>query len=223
MSSVVPALALALAACESGYAQPAPRALAERRVLPPPIKTGGPSLSTVLASRHSVRQFGDRELENTELGQLLWAAQGLTDGRRTVPSAGAMYPLTVRVVDAHGVWRYVPANHALVPESTLDRRPALATASYGQAALYAAPAVLVITASFAVTAQKYGKRAERFATLEAGHAAQNVLLEATALGLAAVPIGGFSDDDLRRALDLQPEETPLYLIAVGACPTLLPC
>ena len=217
-------LALAsFAGCEPSSAQPAPSPAA-RRVLPAPIRNGGPSLATVLSSRHSVRAFGDRELEDTELGQLLWAAQGVTEaGRRTAPSAGGLYPLTIRVADAHGVWRYVPANHALVPESPVDRRASIAAASFGQSPLHVAPVVLVITASYAVTAQKYGGRAERFATLEAGHAAQNVLLEASALGLGAVPIGGFADDALRRALELQPEETPLYLIAVGACPTLLPC
>ena len=220
---VVAAIAIALGAGTYVHAQSAPRAPVEQRVLPSPITSGGPSLDTVVAARHSSRQFGDRDLADTELGQLLWAAQGLTDGRRTAPSAGALYPLTIRVADAHGVWRYVPANHALVRESPANLRAALATASFGQAALHSAPAILVITARFAITARKYGQRAERFATLEAGHAAQNVLLEATALGLAAVPIGGFSDDAIRHVLNLQPEDTPLYLIAVGACPSHLPC
>ena len=216
-ASVVVAISVALAG-GPGHTQPA-----VNRALPAPIKTGGPSLATVLATRHSSRQFGDRALDDTEVGQLLWAAQGLVDGRRTAPSAGALYPLTVRIADARGSWRYVPASHALVAESPADRRALLATAGYGQAALHAAPVILVISARFAVTAKKYGQRAERFATLEAGHAAQNVLLEATALGLAAVPVGAFSDDAVRRALNIAPDETPLYLIAIGACPGGLPC
>lgn len=213
---MVAAVVLALATV--GHTRPA-----GYRVLPAPIKSGGPSLAAVLASRHSSREFSNRELEDTQLGQLLWAAQGLTDGRRTTPSAGALYPLTVRVADTSGVWRYIPADHALVAESSVDRREVLSVASFGQAALSSSPVVLVITARFAVTAKKYGLRAERFATLEAGHAAQNVLLEATALGLAAVPIGGFSDDNVRHALGIETAETPLYLIAVGACPTTQPC
>lgn len=198
-------------------------AAAPDRALPRPMTTGGPPLMTTIAGRHSSRQFGERALADSELGQLLWSAQGVTGGRRTAPSAGALYPLTVHVIDARGMWRYEPARHALLVEATDDRRAALATAGFDQGPLHSAPVVLVITARFGVTAQKYGPRAERFATLEAGHAAQNVLLEATALGLATVPIGAFSDDDVRRVLNLDRDETPLYLIAVGACPGALPC
>ncbi|HSN24737.1 MAG TPA: SagB/ThcOx family dehydrogenase, partial [Kofleriaceae bacterium] len=132
------------------------------------------------------------------------------------PSAGALYPLAVHVVDASGTWRYLPGSHALVREAKGDRRADVAAASYGQAAVRTAPVVLVITAELAITARKYGGRAERFATLEAGHVAQNILLEATALGLAAVPVGAFDDEQLRRAFDLGREATPLYLIPIGA-------
>lgn len=200
-------------------AQPAARPAVPRpgelRALPPPRRSGGPALDAVLATRRSTRTFGRRGLEDAELGQLLWAAQGVTGGGRTAPSAGALYPITVRVVDARGVWRYVPDRHALAREDARDARAAVAAAS-GQASVAAAPVVLVVTARFAITARKYGGRAERFATLEAGHVAQNVLLEATALGLAAVPVGAFDDAALRRALRLPAGETPLYLIPVGA-------
>ncbi len=205
--------ACALVAFE-GTARPEPAA--DRRVLPAPARSGGPSLATVLATRHSQRAFAARPLGEAELGQLLWAAQGVIDGHRTAPSAGALYPLVVRVIDRDGVWRYVPADHALVRESTQDRRGQVASASFGQEAVRAAPAVLVISANLAITARKYGARAERFATLEAGHVAQNILLEATALGLAAVPVGAFDDDALRRALDLTRAETPLYVIPIGS-------
>ena len=212
--------AIALAVFAGGEVD-APRSAAnpsstpERRALPSPQREGGASLASVLASRRSVRELGTRELDDRELGQLLWAAQGVTDGHRAAPSAGALYPLTVRVVDARGVWRYVPAGHVVIRESAVDLRGAVAAASDGQEAVRTAPATLVITAEIAVTARKYGKRAERFATLEAGHAAQNVLLTATGLGLGAVPVGWFEDDKVRRALGLASDVTPLYLIPVG--------
>jgi len=199
----------------SGRTEPTPASHGDRRALPAPSR-GGPALADVLATRRSQRVFASRELSDAELGQLLWAAQGVIDGHRTAPSAGALYPLAVRVVDARGVWRYLPADHALVRESAGDRRGRIVSASHGQDAVRSAPAVLVISAELAITAKKYGARAERFATLEAGHAAQNVLLEATALGLAAVPIGAFDDDALRRALDLSAAETPLYVIPIGS-------
>lgn len=205
-----------LASGGSGWAQPA-RAVEhlERRSLPAPLRDGGAPLATVLATRRSTRVFARRELSDRELAQLLWAAQGVSDGHRTAPSAGALYPITVRLVDARGIWRYVPAEHVLIRESTGIARDALRSAAHGQDSVHDAPAMLVISATIAVTASKYGGRAERYATLEAGHVAQNVLLTATALGLAAVPVGAFDDDMTRRALELGASETPLYLIPVG--------
>lgn len=73
----------------------------------------------------------------------------------------------------------------------------------------------MITAALARTRVKYGDRAERYATLEAGHAAQNVLLEATALGLGAVPIGALDEGAVRRAIGAPADELPLYVLAVG--------
>jgi SagB-type dehydrogenase family enzyme len=99
-----------------------------------------------------------------------------------------------------------------------DQRAAIAEASYGQPAVRSAPVTLVISADVAITASRYGPRAERYVTLEAGHAAQNVLLTATALGLGAVPIGAFDDDAVRHVLGLSEDVTPLYLIPIGALP-----
>lgn len=208
--------ALALVAFEGRDVARAQPAVVARRALPPPQRDGGPSLAAVLAARRSYRTFGPRTIEDRELGQLLWAAQGTIDGHRTAPSAGALYPLQIRVIDASGVWRYVSAEHALVRESANGLRGSLCTAALGQDSVCHAPVTLVISATFAVTARKYGARAERFATLEAGHAAENVLLEAAALGLAAVPVGAFDETSLRRTIGLPAGETPLYLIPIGA-------
>lgn len=217
---IIAAVALVvLGGQDMGWAQPLGAASpAERRALPAPHRSGGPALAAVLATRRSSRMFAARELSADELGQLLWAAQGITDGHRTAPSAGALYPITVRVVDGRGVWRYVPAEHALVRESAAAVRDRLRSASHGQESVHSAPATLVITAEVAITARKYGGRAERFATLEAGHVAQNILLTATALGLTAVPVGAFDDDAVRSVLGLPAGETPLYLVPVGAPP-----
>ncbi len=187
----------------------------ERRVLPAPSRDGGASLTHVLATRRTVRAFRTTPPGDTELGQLLWAAQGTSDGHRTAPSAGALYPLTIYVIDEHGVWRYVPAAHAIDRVVSADRREAVAHACLDQEAVADAPIALVIAADISITAHKYGARAERFATLEAGHAAQNVLLTATALDLGAAPIGAFDEPALRRALGLGASLTVLYVIPVG--------
>jgi hypothetical protein len=87
-----------------------------------PGEDGGATLERCICQRRSVRSFGARGLTTDELGQLLWAAQGITgpDGRRAVPSAGALYPLVLHAVIGQasavtpGVYRYLPASHEMV-------------------------------------------------------------------------------------------------------------
>jgi SagB-type dehydrogenase family enzyme len=187
-------------------------------LLPPPSLDGETSLEESLARRRSVRDFDDTPLTAAELGQLLWAAQGLTNerGLRTAPSAGALYPLELYLVTAEGVFHYEPHGHQLSAVRSDDRRAALYEAALSQEAVLRAPAVFVVTAVYARTEQKYGaERSPRYVHLEAGHAAQNLLLEAVALGLGAVPIGAFHDEQVQEALGLPPDHEPLYLIPAG--------
>ncbi|HEX7423997.1 MAG TPA: nitroreductase family protein, partial [Terriglobales bacterium] len=55
----------------------------------------------------------------------------------------------------------------------------------------------------------------RWVNLEAGHAAQNLLLQATALHLAAVPVGGIQPEQVAQATSLPTSSIPIYLIPVG--------
>jgi SagB-type dehydrogenase family enzyme len=65
------------------------------------------------------------------------------------------------------------------------------------------------------TRWKYGERGQRYVYIEAGHAAQNLLLQATALGLGAVPVGAFHDEQVEKLLKLPKDQRVLYLIPVG--------
>ena len=185
--------------------------------LPPPRLDSDVSLEAALAGRRSVRDFTSKRLTMEELSQLLWAAQGLTNrwGYRTAPSAGALYPLEVYVVMPDHVLHYLPSHHRAKVHMTGDRRRALQSVALDQTAVGDAAAVIVITGVFSRTEAKYGARAERYVWLEAGHAAQNVLLEAVAIGLGGVPIGAFGDAAVRRVLKLPGDHEPLYLIPVG--------
>ncbi len=186
-------------------------------VLPAPRTEGGAALADTLRLRRSVREFDGTPLSRAELGQLLWAAQGVTDdqGFRTAPSAGAKFPTELYLVDASGVSHYAPAAHALDRVADGDRRRALSDAAFSQAWIADAPAVLVITAVVSRTAAKYGGRAERYCLIEAGHVGQNVLLQAVALELGAVPVGGFDDAQVARAVSLPEGHEPMLLIPVG--------
>ncbi len=186
-------------------------------VLPRPDRISGMSLNQALASRRSVREFSGRELSQAQLGQLLWAAQGETSGdhKRTAPSAGAKYPLEMYVVLRTGLYHYRTRAHALDRRSASDLRRAVTQAAYGQDAVAGAAAVFVFAADFQRTASKYGERAPRYVHIEAGHAAQNLLLEAVGLGLGAVPVGAFDDGQLHKSLGLPVQEQVVYMIAAG--------
>ncbi|RMG35072.1 MAG: SagB/ThcOx family dehydrogenase [Planctomycetota bacterium] len=175
------------------------------------------SLNAALARRRSVREFSSQALSAEQLGALCWAAQGVTHpwGLRTAPSAGALYPLELYVATAEGAFRYLPREHALWRLTGEDLRPGICRAALGQDSIRQSAATFLFCGVTERTASKYGQRAGRYVLLEAGHAAQNLLLEAVALGLGAVPIGAFYDRQLRLLLDLRSGEAPLYLVAVG--------
>jgi len=187
------------------------------RPLPPPRTTSQVPLEAALEQRRSVRSFLPDPLTEEEIGQLLWAAQGVTEptGHRTAPSAGALYPLELYAVTPDAVLHYEPAAHAVAVRLEGDYRPPLRAAAWGQDPVGEAPVTFVIAAVVERTAVKYGERASRYVQLEAGHAAQNILLQAAALGLGAVPIGAFRDDQLAALLELPRAERPLYLVPVG--------
>jgi SagB-type dehydrogenase family enzyme len=184
--------------------------------LPSPGRSHAAVLDAVLAERRSIREFSDEPVDEEAISRLLWAAQGVTAawGGRTAPSAGALYPIEVYVATADALRRYVPDDHATVEVVREDRRRPIAEAT-GQEPPTAVPVSIVITGVVSRTAAKYGDRAERYVQLEAGHVCQNLLLEATALGLAAVPMGAFSDDGLRDALGIGDDEVPLYVVPIG--------
>jgi SagB-type dehydrogenase family enzyme len=191
--------------------------------LPKPHTDGSYALERALEARRTQRQFGSGALTLEQLGQLLWATQGIAqrDGLRTAPSAGALYPLVVYVVVGEvkalpdAIYRYQPAGHALVVHVAGEWRASLAEAALQQGWIAEAAAIIVITANESHTMQKYGTRGLRYVHIEVGHAAQNLLLQATALGLGSAVVGAFHDATVGQLLRLPPGESPLYIIPVG--------
>jgi SagB-type dehydrogenase family enzyme len=185
--------------------------------LPAPDRRGRRSLESVLEARRSVREFTREPLTDRELSQLLWSAQGVTDaaGGRTAPSAGALYPLELYVATPDGFYHYEPERHRLSPLSDRDRRRAIYRSALRQEAIRDAAAVFVIAAVYRRTTGKYGaKQGLRYVHMDAAHCAQNLLLQAVALDLGAVPIGAFHEAEVQQAVGLT-EHEPLYLVAVG--------
>jgi protease I len=185
--------------------------------LPPPKTTGAVSLEQSLAKRRSIREFSGKNLEYAQIGQLAWAGQGITDpvtGYRTAPSAGALYPITLYFATTAGLFAYDPRQHALEEISTTDVRRRLAAAA-AQKEIADAPCDIIIAGDVNKLRPKYAHKARRFAMLEAGHIAQNILLEAVSLQLAAVPIGAFETKNVAAICNLPTALEPFYIICVG--------
>ena len=180
-------------------------------------------LEQLLRERRSVRGYADAPLARDEVMKLLWAGQGITSpqGGRTAPSAGALYPLELYVVAgnvsdlAPGVYRYSPESNGLSQVKEGDVRASLAAACLGQSPVRSGAVDIVIAAVYERTAIKYGSRAERYVHLEAGHAAQNICLQAVALDLGLVTVGAFSDVAVKAIVGMSEGETPLYVLPVG--------
>jgi SagB-type dehydrogenase family enzyme len=181
--------------------------------LPEPHLDGSISVEAAIAARRSQRSYTPAALTREEIGQLLWAAQGITEpsGGRSVPSAGALYPLELYLLTSEGIHHYRPLGHELALLAVDDLRSQIPAQEF----VTKAPAIIIITAVFARTRKKYGSNAERFVHLEAGHAAHGILLQAVAQGLGSTPVGAFEKDELTALIGLPHDHEPLYILPVG--------
>ncbi|UCH32977.1 MAG: SagB/ThcOx family dehydrogenase [Armatimonadota bacterium] len=185
--------------------------------LPQPVTQGRMSVEEAIRRRRSCRDFRGEDLTVEQVSQISWSAQGITGPPhlRAAPSAGACYPLELYLVCRHGLFRYLPHEHAVVKTSERDHRERLARAALGQAFIAEAPLTVALAAVYERTTRRYGDRGLRYVYMDVGVAAENVHLQAEALGLGSVSVGAFDDNAVARALDLPEQEQPVYLIPVG--------
>lgn len=189
----------------------------------------GRSLADCLAERRSVRRFASDHVDASVVDSLVASAVvGPSEAVmrfRPAPSAGGCFPVECYIL----CWRianwnpglrhlYIPTTGHHPPQWEVlpyAPRPETVEAAMGSG-IGGAAAAFVLTATFDKARSKYGDRSYRFALLEGGHLAQNILLGLTCLRLGGYPHGGFADRPLRRCLGLlQPDEWPLYVIPFG--------
>ena len=195
--------------------------------LPPPGSPVHSSFAEIVSRRRSEREYSPRPLRPEEISFLLWASTGVQRKEgghefRTVPSAGALYPIDTYVI-AHrvegvesGVYHYGVRGHLLEEVARGDLRRDLARAALFQEFCSEAAAVFVWTAVFPRAKWKYRQRAYRYVYLDAGHIAQNLALAAVGLGLGSCPVAAFFDDEMNALLGVDgTEESVIYLCAVG--------
>lgn len=210
-----------------------PRESPDLELVPlPAVELPTVDFAALLARRCSCRVFRDQPIGLGALAGLLRCGYGVLGsdhaGRlefvhRPVPSGGGLYPLEVSLIVRQvegaepGIYHYVAEYHGLECVARIDvPKPLLDHIFMGQAALTAAPVLIVLSAVWDRCLFKYGDRAYRYMLFEAGHVMQTLNLAALGHGLGSCNMGGFFDEELGKllALDLN-RETPLYACALG--------
>jgi SagB-type dehydrogenase family enzyme len=186
----------------------------------------------LIRERRSYRSFRAGKLPLADLANILRGSYGLSEPARrlghldppprSVPSAGALYPLEVYVAVgalegvANGLYHYDPIGHSLGVLRFGDVLDEFAAALIQQHLLRHACALIIFTSVFRRTLARYGARGYRYILLEAGHAAQNACLIATELRVGTLCLGGYFDSRLNQLLGLDGRaEAALYCTAVG--------
>ncbi len=200
---------------------------AQRIELPSFQPSRGMSLDQALKDRKSVRDFQARPISKGQLAYMLWASTGIQriEGGyefRTVPSAGALYPIEtyliandVRGLDA-GIYHYSIRAHQLEQLRQGDFRQQIAAAALGQGMCATAAVVFVWSAMFERCKWKYGQRAYRYIYLDAGHITENLALAAISLNLGSCEIGALYDDQTNVILGVDGiEESTICMAVVG--------
>jgi SagB-type dehydrogenase family enzyme len=191
--------------------------------LPEPEYEGEHSLEWTLLRRRSARRYLREGLSLNVVGQILWAAQGCNSARgfSTAPSAGATFPLETFLAAGDvqrlppGLYRYLRQEHALSSMRSGDFRPELCRAALGQGCVRDGSAAIIFAAVYSRTTRRYGERGFRYVHMEAGHAQQNVHLQAAALGIGTVVVGAFEDQEVKRIVGMKAEEEPLSIMPLG--------
>jgi SagB-type dehydrogenase family enzyme len=181
----------------------------------------------LLKKRRSIRRYSSKALSINELSFLLWASTGIQREQngfelRTVPSAGALYPIETYLVVNNveeldkGLYHYSVVAHALEELGLGAFAERLAHAALDQEICFEAPVTFVWTAVFERSTWKYSQRAYRYVYLEAGHIAQNLALSATSIGLGSCQIGALFDEEINGIIGVDGlKESAIYLSVVG--------
>ncbi len=183
-----------------------------------PKLKGSVTLEEAIAKRRSVRQFGTRPIGFTQVGQLAWAGQGITEplrGLRAAPSAGETYPIDLYFALPEGLFVYKPAGHSLEQVLTQDVRGMLASAAGMQEGAARAACDIILAGAVRKVSEKFRKDARKFMYMEAGHIAQNIQLQAVCLNLGSVTIGGFDSREVNKICKLAQGLDPIYMISLG--------
>ena len=184
-------------------------------------------LADAIAGRKSVRLYSGEPISGEALSFLLWASGGVERTERghvfrTVPSAGALYPIETYLVVQDvtgidpGVYHYAVKDHALEELRLGQYGHDITQAALGQKMCLNAAAVFIWTAIFCRSKWKYRQRAYRYIYLDAGHIAENLALAAVSIGLGTCQIGALFDSEVNDIVGVDgKDESVVYMSVVG--------
>ncbi|MBN2603151.1 MAG: SagB/ThcOx family dehydrogenase [Candidatus Thermoplasmatota archaeon] len=136
----------------------------------PPKKFTNTTFHNAITERKSTRSFSKLPINKEQLSYLLWSSTGIQRREfdfeyRTVPSAGALYPIeTYLVVNnvknlTQGVYHYNIKNHELEYLKSGDFGLETSRAALDQEMCLEASVVFIWSALFSRSKWKYGERA----------------------------------------------------------------
>ncbi|MFB0562819.1 MAG: nitroreductase family protein [Candidatus Lokiarchaeia archaeon] len=144
-----------------------------------------------IKTRRSTRRYTSEDVSEEQVEKLLEVAI-------MAPSGGNMQP-----------WDFI-----IIRDE--EQKKALARAALGQSFIATAPVVIVVCANKPRTARRYGERgAELYSLQDTAAATQNILLAATAMGLAGCWVGAFNDDAVSNVLGLPNRIIPVAILPIG--------
>jgi len=192
----------------------------ERQIiqLTEPDVEGTITFEQALLKRRDVTQFSPQPLKSTQISQLAWAGQGITDpqrGLRTASSEGLAYPLELFFVTQDGLSVYRPAKHSMEETSDQDVRTTLAAATSQRETVAGAACDIIIAGYVRKLAGRFGNKARTFALLEAGEVAQNIQLQAVCLNLGAATVFNVDAMAVRNVCRISRDLEPLCIVSVG--------
>lgn len=190
----------------------------------------------LLQKRSSSRKFGNNVVKKNDIVRMLWSAYGkigtnIGDGenllaRRSIPSAGALYPLVINlclfddVEDLEqGVYRIIANKQMEITFHRLGGNEKIGRCFVDPSGLKNAVGCIIVSANIHRTTVKYGNRAMLYCALEAGHAAQNVLLSAQHDNVATVEVGGFFEEEFSKLLKHESTTETLITVVFGSPPS----
>ncbi len=198
--------------------------------LPTPCYSSSLDLSSALIQRQTKREYLTSPLSLKNLSSLLFAGQGRRgEGTKlTAPSAQEQYPFSIYIIANNvcdiqpGIYQFDKSGNAIKMVSEGHFGEVLEQTAIGEQPWVGDSAAIILLVADQKKMMNHfsaqppvNKRGERYVYIETGAIAQNIQLQATALSVGMVLVGGFDDDRVKQILDLPSDFEPTALLCIG--------